>query len=99
MDKNKIIDLLDKLKNDKDYDKYLNLIIDEAILRKNEFEISKNSKLFYDSLNEHFEDIFDETNEPFNKIYIMDNNIREKIKQIKINKFKYENNDVICILI
>lgn len=90
---NKINELFDVIKNSADNEKYLNLILDKAKKMINVIEFEKNSAMFEDELNSHFEDLFEETDEPFDKIYKMDKDIRKKIKDVKIIEFEYSNDD------
>lgn len=90
---NKINELLEEIQNSTDNKKYLCLVMDKAKKIIDEIEFKKNYSMFKDELNSHFEDLFEETDEPFNKIYKMDKDIKEKIKNIEIIEFEYPNND------
>ena len=89
----KINELLNEIKNSDNDEKYLNLILNKAEKMIKEIKFQKNEKMFNDELNSHFEDLFEESDELFDKIYKMDKNIRDKIKNIKIIEFEYQNDE------
>lgn len=93
----KIDKLFIDIEKDSNCEKYLDIILNRANVMKKELIKLKNQKMFQESMNEHLEDLFEiieESNEPVDKQYAFDSDVKNKLKNFRILNYEYFNDDI-----